>query len=342
MTEQRYPKSVRFKYAANCAYKLLRDLGNPSVPLNLSEIINHLGFIVDYGSLYGPHGYTLKIFANNMWNMVIRIATDIKGYDSETLTRMQSWTLAHEIGHACMHSKYMWDEPEKIKIPSEVESIFEVEAHWFASHLLLPNYIFKSIDDLYPESLMEKCNVNYTPALKRINNLDRRVRHGIIGDVPLQLARLARDFQDVDVSRSFICMFCGCSCLEKEVPEFCSICGNKDSFNPKGAGKSMIYDGVEMNHDLYPFKCPRCENEELNNHDHCNVCGVVLRNTCTNISYDFDGDVISECGQILDGKSRHCFKCGAESTYLQQELLRPWYEVKKTQDVREKVELFSR
>jgi hypothetical protein len=326
-----YPRTIRFKYAMREAYRLLRQLGNPISPIKSIDIAKHLNFMVDYSPCKGPDGYSLKIHTSKGPRIVIRIATDVgEGLPLWKIERMQNWTLAHEIGHILMHGSLPWNTLKKDYLPKEASNILEVEAHWFASRLLMPNYVFVSQEDLVPEFLAEKCSVNYTAAQKRLKNLDRSIIQKLQGNPPvsIELVRAIHYFSD---PKRYICLIC--SNETANYSNFCAVCGTKKSIveqiSEKESKAEMIYDGFKFNENGYPTKCPQCENEELNGDEHCGICGAIVVNHCTRVEYDFHGDIENECGQIADGKSRFCTKCGEETTYFKQGFLRPWEEVKR-------------
>jgi len=114
----------------------------------------------------------------------IFLATDMdpeSAYDEETIRRRQFFTLAHELGHILLHGRFLLNSQENMsRIPENVAGIMEVEAHWFAGQLLMPNYVFRSIVDLIPDQLADKCGVNVTPALKRLRNLEQNIKTSLI------------------------------------------------------------------------------------------------------------------------------------------------------------------
>ena len=60
--------------------------------------------------------------------------------------------------------------------------------------------------------------------------------------------------------------------------------------------------------------------------DFCHICGASVVNRCTNEDRDYDGNIYSACGTTGFGNSRYCHKCGSQTTFLRDELLKPWNE----------------
>lgn len=104
----------------------------------------------------------------------------------------------------------------------------------------------------------------------------------------------------------------------------------------------MRYSKYKLNEDGYPTKCPRFENEELDNDAFCNVCRLYAQNICIGVwesNYDNWGNLIpiqsvlnDGCHKTLAGNSRYCPDCGGKSTYFYQGLLKNWDIEKKEHD----------
>jgi len=126
----------------------------------------------------------VKLIRGSKTKFVIYLASDPdpdSPYDEQTIKRRQYFTLAHELGHILLHGRYLLNSHANMQIiPDEVAGIMEVEAHWFASRLLMPNYVFRSIVDLIPDQLADKCDVNITPATKRLRNLEGNIKTSIL------------------------------------------------------------------------------------------------------------------------------------------------------------------
>ncbi|MFX3631893.1 MAG: ImmA/IrrE family metallo-endopeptidase [Candidatus Pristimantibacillus sp.] len=167
-----------FKRANKYADDLLRSLNFPKAPIELSDLTLKYNWKVVYEELYGADGYSAKIkLPSGDVGFVIFVASDMDGekYSLETIICRQRFTIAHEIGHILLHSHIDWDN-----IDEAYAAVLEVEAHWFASRLLMPEYIFDHIADLDPEKLAEKCKVNFSAANKRIEKLSDKTKKTLI------------------------------------------------------------------------------------------------------------------------------------------------------------------
>lgn len=173
----------RFKLANRAAQSVLRELGNPEPPIDIESYLKARKWIIRYEELEGPDGYMVKLVKGEKIRYIIFLATDsdpASQYDETTILRRQLFTKAHELGHILLHGQFLLNShADMTVIPDEIASIMEVEAHWFASRLLMPNYLFKSADDLIAHRLSDKCNVNVTAAAKRIGSLAPNIRNSL-------------------------------------------------------------------------------------------------------------------------------------------------------------------
>lgn len=163
------------------AEQILRELNDPEPAIDPFFIAARFGWKVMYESLYGPDAYTAKDVRRGNSRHIIFIADDAaRGHSPLKQRRRQRYTLAHEIGHILLHSEFDWASSSDIP---EFGQKLEVEAHWFASRLLMPNYGFKSVMDLTVKAVMEKFDVNISAARKRLEKLDERIRDSLTEQV---------------------------------------------------------------------------------------------------------------------------------------------------------------
>lgn len=178
----------RFKLANRAAQSVLKELGNPEPPIDIERYLAARKWRIQYEELEGPDGYMVKLVKGEKTRYIIFLATDSdpdSQYDEQTVLRRRLFTKAHELGHILLHGRFLLNSHEDMNaIPEDIAGIMEIEAHWFASRLLMPNYLFKNAADLLPDRLSEKCNVNITAAVKRIRSLSPGIRHSLIGFVP--------------------------------------------------------------------------------------------------------------------------------------------------------------
>lgn len=177
----------RFQYALIAAQSVLTELGRPDPPVPLESYFKRRGWMIVYEDIGAVDGMTIKYVRPDGVKFAAVISTSIDPVYGETISkRRQFFTVAHELGHILLHGEFMLDSRQiPFAIPSNVAAIMEVEAHWFASMVLMPNYIFRGITDLIPNQLSDRCGVNLTPAKKRLQNLAPSIRESILGSARL-------------------------------------------------------------------------------------------------------------------------------------------------------------
>ncbi|CAM3684766.1 ImmA/IrrE family metallo-endopeptidase [Marinicrinis lubricantis] len=164
---------------------MLRELGNPQPPIPIDAYIQSHNWEIRREELFGPDGYMLKISKKKRSKFFIFLATDPDPeatYNEDIIQKRQFFTLAHELGHILLHGQYLVNSQA---IPASMNSVMEVEANWFASRLLMPNYVFQHVVDLVPEELAAKCGVNKSAAEIRLNHLSPNMRDSLIQSVRL-------------------------------------------------------------------------------------------------------------------------------------------------------------
>ena len=98
----------------------------------------------------------------------------------------------------------------------------------------------------------------------------------------------------------------------------------------------MIFnDGVQTDDEMRAKFCPRCKNEKLSTHaDYCKICGLRLYNYCL-------GETITDPNgnhpdwieyHKNDSDARFCEKCGTETIFFEQGLLRTWEDIKNEKE----------
>ena len=156
----------------------MQSFDYPTAPVDVEGIARAMNFKLYYDALHGPAGLTYRKLVKSTWRYAIFIASDMNSvkYTTQQIKFRQRYTIAHEIGHILLHNHLDdWNN-----VTDEQDAILEVEANWFASRLLMPNYCFSSIQDMDPEQLSLKCQVNYQAAQKRLNYLDKHISNALI------------------------------------------------------------------------------------------------------------------------------------------------------------------
>ncbi|MHB1681923.1 MAG: ImmA/IrrE family metallo-endopeptidase [Bacilli bacterium] len=239
----------RYDAARAYAMNVLRHFGFPDAPIPAKEIVKFLGYQMKYAKLCGPDGYTIKCYTERI-RYFIWLATDAGDADVFVNARRRRWTLAHELGHILMHGNVDWNTTKEVCVSKKLAAIYEAEADWFASRLLMPNYVITCADDLEYRKLARKCDVNPAAAYRRIKTIR---------------AELATVIQEHQENGKFTY-------------------GTRVSTR-EGAVFNVKWHGVETTDFGRLTICPHCEYSTfVENEDYCPICGLHLFNDCANDS----------------------------------------------------------
>lgn len=168
------------------AKRLLEDLEDPSLPINLEAICQ----INDWPLLFMPLDNEKQAATTIMDGDSIQIVVNTKHSDNEnsyssnaSLRRRQRFSLAHEIAHACLnsHKDFRLQKQLLAENPhgTRYHLMREAQANEFASELLLPQGLLESRmktfgwDDVIEQAgfIGEEYDVSLTVALRRITGL---------------------------------------------------------------------------------------------------------------------------------------------------------------------------
>ncbi len=164
------------------ANELLRELEYPPPPIDPYSIAEIKGWKIGYEDLKGAAGLTYKVKKKSGFRYAIFLDNKAELlFPEDNLLRRNRYTMAHEIGHIILHEQYEW---QKVEDPN-LENKLEVEANWFASRLLMPDYGFTNEMDLTTSAVMAKFEVNLSAAKKRLDKLDKRIRERLIQDTAI-------------------------------------------------------------------------------------------------------------------------------------------------------------
>lgn len=235
------------------------------------------------------------------------------------------WTIAHELGHYILRHN---EKSHKTIISrssltmSEYERI-EKEANCFARTLLAPPTVLAALGSLDTKSVANMCNISLQAARNVLNFFRSGIKFGKLNVPKGKIIELFHSFIVEQNVRE--CVHCTHYFVDLYA-KYCPICGNNKFTKMKG-DSHMIYEGYELDEQMYPKKCPRCKNEEIDKSgEYCKICGTGVVNKCTNRRFDRDGDIEWECNTINAGNARHCIKCGDRTSYFVDKLLLPWEE----------------
>ncbi|KKC45852.1 hypothetical protein VE23_25395 [Paenibacillus sp. D9] len=179
-----------------------------------------------YGDCRGAAGMAYKIphKPQNRYSIFISDKPNLS-FPEDTIYRRDRWTLAHEIAHIKMHAHYDWATTRSRPNDDEINNKLEVEANWFASRLLMPDYAFTSVLDLTPAAVVAKFDVNRSAAEKRLKNLDFKVRNRLTEEVALFFHWKHEELRDEPMPDNEIFMMEVAAATEvDEEVRFCSKC----------------------------------------------------------------------------------------------------------------------
>ena len=356
-------KSIDYEKVKNTAYTFLGKYTNGRLPVDLLHIINQIDnlHLMKYSSFAKKQKLPLKEVCDMLqsedgalWYQP-NTNSYILLYNDTILSRERiRFTIAHELGHYVLRHNELTDKTilSRYSLTTQEYNDFETEANFFAKHLLVPfpvlgNYVqfFHEMDTTFIQSVF---NVSYSVASFVIKNLRTMQSIGLVKEghyVEEQFTTYITTTQSTRICKS-------CSSKINRYSNYCHICSMKQyqgvttleaylDNQEKEKGR-MRYSKYMLNEDGYPTKCPRCENEELDNNAFCNVCGLYAQNICIGVwesNYDNWGNLIpiqsvlnDGCRKILAGNSRYCPDCGGKSPYFYQGLLKNWDIEKKEHD----------
>ncbi|MDY7223993.1 ImmA/IrrE family metallo-endopeptidase [Halalkalibacterium halodurans] len=248
--------------------------------------------------------------------------------------------MAHEFGHYLLgHHK---ESPESSLARNElrVKEIekFEREANFFARFFLSPPPLIVEAKIDNTQKLMEFFGVSFTSANHTLKYIQDSYKKGFRFKIPSKIENILLPYAK-KIIYGKTCVVCNTFFYFKK-SSYCPMCGSNELHNFfRGDDFDMFYPGIEVDENSKALSCPVCSNVETLHGDYCNQCGAFLVNVCAGKVVDTDfGDQIISCRISLPGNSRHCHKCGAESSFLQNGFLKKWHKVKKEHQEQERIE----
>ena len=338
------PEQPRYERTMRAAKAFLKQERITEFPIDVFEIARRNGWVlVSYSDLMDSLKVNLNAVIHRMGSRDGATFRQHGLYFIAYNDRVKSpgrirFTIAHEIGHIYLNHLVHFERTRITRLgltPSEME-VLENEADCFARNVLSPSTIVKFLQLREANQLIKPFGLSFKAARTRLNFL--RCDHEtpfnfLLGQAWPYLKRIRFGKQCGRCGHSFVSVNDGVV--------FCPICGNADRIERSDEGPKVIYDGYELNEEGYPIhECPRCGNEELRGYEFCTICGTQLFNRCTNFSRDLELHLIFD--RNLDGQARYCSRCGAESAYFKEKLLRPWHVVKKELGAEQKSDSFPR
>lgn len=129
-------------------------------PINISMLIKNIGISLiakDFTSMEKQHNHHLGSILGAAISKGNSLAIFYK--NSDTYNR-KIFTIAHELGHCCLHSDNLKISHLEFRTKSNILEKHEVEANIFAGELLIPEKV-----------LLEKYKEFYVPSLKVLSNI---------------------------------------------------------------------------------------------------------------------------------------------------------------------------
>lgn len=359
------PKRPRYSLVRKIVIETILRYSSNVIPINLTDIINFFPDL-DLRS-YCWYEKTMKVnrkyiiskLTKSNEGGLLNILDDFDNAnymilynESEKLGRKR-FTIAHEIGH------YLLEHNKLIKgtvlsrgefLEKEYE-VLEKEANFFARMLLVPlpilSYINKNWGVINRKILTEIFCVSYAVAGNVISHINKQIFWGFI----LTNKKMVNKYRNSlnQYINIHICTNCNAEFV-LEGPIHCPICNadsitrimssNYEIYLEFERSDYMIYEGVELDKNSKAVICPVCQNEEPQDGEYCSICGKHLVNRCTNVDGPWrssnDGPT---CGVLLLGNARYCTYCGTESTFLNNEILKPWDWDIETEDIETEIEI---
>lgn len=350
-----FAKFTNHSYPVNLL-DLISKMGNIEIA-TYHEFAEEIGTTVDY--VANKIGKTTDGFTLNRGNQFIIV------YNSDTninIVERIRYTIAHEIGHIFMGH---FNDGDTILRRGGLDlkkyNVLEREAETFAHELLVPTYIIdttwsseyvqetfdvssqvanntlttkaklpwikptREVADLYfkQKIFFKKRKLLYYSSTRDENFLNKNILF-LFAKKTYFFCRACHNVEKIYKQEINFCPICGENSLEKYDDQ------NYIYFHETKERLLMAYSElkVEENGRLNE-NCPICGNNHVSN-NFCSVCGVSIINKCSGMrKIDSDlNDGYEEdmpCEGPLLGSDRYCPKCGAESTFFKNGLLKEWY-----------------
>lgn len=323
--------------AFNTSVRVLKKYNINSVPIDIHNIIKQIPNmkLCTYSKFAKSYkcsiGEVVEFFQSDLGAIVREPKTDryiIYYNDMKNNQGLARFTIAHELGHYFLgHFNLLTKKVlNRGGFTLKQYKALENEANCFARNLLCPILLYKKVPKnslTFIWDVMEVFNISYEAAVIRdkLSSLDIR-------QIRLEHVRYFNTYK----MPYYICC---CHCKHPNIKrlKYCPICGQKVTekalsiiWKFKG-GKHMIYNGITVDENSKAKVCPICNNEEPEEGEYCSICGTYLVNRCTNIEHPGRYEEDPPCGELLAGNARYCTYCGAPSTFLKNNLLKPWNEI---------------
>lgn len=331
------PIYPRYEYATKMAHEFLLENEVSALPLDPFKIADFMDITIYSYSEIENLGLATVMDLNALFSSEdgVSLFRDGRYYIfyndmNQNIGRVR-FTILHELGHIYLQHFTDFDKTAltRSELSNREYKVLEDEVNCFARNALVPVPVVLSLEEKNDSLLVSLFNISKQAAKTRLGFLKTDYNN-----VPLLLfEKLSSHFKShiFRINNSYFCIQCNHITVHSN-PTHCTVCGiNKieKNLNITGAETDMIYPGHQISDEGKAYVCPRCQNEETQIYgEHCIQCSLFLYNYCSLVHYDFDNNEYRPCPNPLPGNARYCPTCGAESTFLQQEVLESWQTVK--------------
>lgn len=248
------------------------------------------------------------------------------------------FTLMHEIGHIFLGHLTDFDETilTRSTLTEQKYRVLENEANSFARNTLAPVMVVKALNTKSIQNLVSSFGLSRAAAETRLNSLT--MDYQWIGSPFIRFQRLHFNQYIRFCNHSKQCLICSHHFIHENA-DYCPVCGHGALLNKKGVDE-MYYKGYLVDDNSRVIVCPSCENEDIDYEgEWCKICNTYLVNECAPTWKTINGwnEVVPPCGEKLDGDARYCVKCGNESTFYQQNVLKDWKTEKEEIEREERI-----
>lgn len=355
------PSTPRYKYATEMALNTFTYFNVLNFPVDIKTLVKSEGIkLKKYSVIAKKLGITLEEVCEEYQTEMAYIFRTKAGkysiaYNDTLPDYVIRFSIAHELGHyALMHLEDFEETVLRYRGNSLTEvkyQVLEKEANCFARNLISPAPI---ADIVPPEIYQEYFGIGFTAEHTRIGLLKSDKYYTSLLKDSVDTKHFSRIRNKLKHAHK--CEKCNVLYCKKNI-RFCPICGEdsikqlsvQEVIQIKAKGDYMKYSSIKLDENNFPFKCPRCENEEIDSsYKFCPLCAAYLRNICIGKGPFADGEFAmyplfnidketTGCGKSLPGFARYCPDCGGLSSYFNQELLRFWVSEKEEFDILEEI-----
>lgn len=317
------PKIARKERSIRLARKLIIDSGINWLPVNPFELYEMHGWILlSWGEarelLNDDDPLRLKKSRAEARTSIIRGSNDYITVYDETIEPFQRirWTIAHEIGHIVLGHLHDFDKTaiNRGGLNSSEYEVLEKEADFFASELLAPMGVLKSVGAINSNDIQLVCNISKRASLNRERDIKWWGSSKIAKELDTYLKnKFAEYLKPISLCINPVFLPFSVNALNTNYVEVANMAHNYVSTDAHGRFN----------------QCPRCGNFDFSpKASYCKMCGLHLYNNCSN-NRDYN-NYDDYCGVLNPGDARYCEQCGQETTLLRLGLLKTWQELLKS------------